>query len=440
MTTTVVGMGKIGLPLAVQFAQSGEIVIGTDLNCETVAKINQGIVPFHGEAHLEEYLLQVVAMGMLSAQLETANAVSRSDTVVVLVPLKLDGSNSPDFDTIDVATMEVSKGLKKGTLVIFETTVPVGTTSERFARILEDGSGLKAGLDFNLAFSPERVLSGRIFEDLQKYPKIVGGKTPKCAERASKFYQRTLTFKDRPDLPKANGVWNVGNCESAEFVKLAETTYRDVNIGLANQFAKYADLIEANVYQVIEAANSQPYSHIHSPGISVGGHCIPVYPQLYLFGDPSASIVSAAREENSTMPEYAINILILKIGRLESKNVLIFGLSYREGVKEDSYSGTYTLSKIIEELAGHAYVYDPLYTDKEIREKGLRPFDKSLRWDALIIHTTHPKLKEFLTTVEQELIIIDGRNVSLNENDLGLNLNNRYVIGNQTALNIDSPL
>ena len=135
-------------------------------------------------------------------------------------------------------------------------------------------------------FSPERVLTGRVFADLRKYPKLVGGIDPESEKRGIEFYESVLDFDERDDLPKPNGVWPMGSAEAAEMAKLAETTYRDVNIGLANQFARFADKNGIDVYAVIEACNSQPYSHIHQPGIAVGGHCIPVYPRLYLHNDP----------------------------------------------------------------------------------------------------------------------------------------------------------
>ncbi len=177
----------------------------------------------------------------------------------------------------------------------YETTLPVGTTRDRWKPMLEKGSGLVEGTDFHLVFSPERVLTGRVFADLRKYPKLIGGLSAAGAARATEFYEAVLDFDERPDLARANGVWDLGSAEAAELAKLAETTYRDVNIGLANQFARFAATAGIDVYQVIEASNSQPYSHIHQPGIAVGGHCIPVYPRLYLWNDPEATVVRAAR-------------------------------------------------------------------------------------------------------------------------------------------------
>src|SRR5262245_35450308 len=172
--------------------------------------------------------------------------------------------------------------------------------------MLEAGSGLTAGKDFFLVFSPERVLTGRVFADLRRYPKLVGGVDEVSAERGVAFYEAVLDFDDRPDLTRANGVWDLGSAEASEMAKLAETTYRDVNIGLANQFARFAATHGIDALKVIEASNSQPYSHIHRPGIAVGGHCIPIYPRFYLWNDPEATVVAAARAANAAMPEYAV--------------------------------------------------------------------------------------------------------------------------------------
>jgi nucleotide sugar dehydrogenase len=238
--------------------------------------------PFPEEAHLKEYLADVVGKGLLEATLDYTEGIKSADVVVVVVPLFVNDKAEPEFSAMDQATALIGSNLKKGSLICYETTLPIGTTRTRFVPLLEKQSGLKAGIDFNVVFSPERVFTGRIFEDLRKYPKIVGGITQECTNKGVGFYTQVLDFDKREDLTKPNGVWAVESSESAEFVKLAETTYRDVNIALANQFAMYADKIGIDVYEVIESSNSQKYSYIHQPGISVGGHCIPVYPQFYL--------------------------------------------------------------------------------------------------------------------------------------------------------------
>jgi nucleotide sugar dehydrogenase len=282
----VVALGKIGLPLAVQFASKGHKVIGADVNERTVELVNAGTEPFPGEHLLGEKLQAAIAAGTLSATTDTAAAVRESEAVVIVVPLFVDADGTPDFGWMDAATKAVARGLQPGTLVSYETTLPVGTTRDRWAPMLEAGSDLRAGRDFHLVFSPERVLTGRVFADLRRYPKLVGGVDEASAKAGVAFYESVLDFDERADLPRPNGVWDLGSAEASEMAKLAETTYRDVNIGLANQFARYADQQGIDVMKVIEACNSQPYSHIHRPGIAVGGHCIPIYPQMYLWNDP----------------------------------------------------------------------------------------------------------------------------------------------------------
>ena len=296
MKIAVVALGKIGLPLAVQFATKGHEVIGCDVNQATVDLINRGLEPFPGETDLAKKLSKVVASGSLTATTDTTSAVAQADAVVIVVPLFVDEAGVPDFGWMDAATEAVALGLKPGTLVSYETTLPVGTTRNRFTPKLEGLSGMVAGKDFFVVFSPERVFTGRVFADLRKYPKLIGGIDAASAAEGIAFYEAVLDFDSRPDLTRANGVWDLGSAEASEMAKLAETTYRDVNIGLANQFALFAESAGIDVQQVIAASNSQPFSHIHQPGIAVGGHCIPIYPRFYLWNDPTATVVRAARE------------------------------------------------------------------------------------------------------------------------------------------------
>ncbi|MFZ1382638.1 MAG: nucleotide sugar dehydrogenase, partial [Scrofimicrobium sp.] len=342
MRVVVVGLGKIGLPLAVRFADAGHVVVGVDVNPVTVDLVNRGVEPFPGEAHLQEKLSELVPAGKLRATTDYGEAVPGADAVVVVVPLFVDDESwEPDFGWMDAATRSLAEHLTPGTLVSFETTLPVGTTRNRWKPLIEEVSGLTEGEDFDLVFSPERVLTGRVFEDLAKYPKLVGGLSESGTARGIEFYQRVLDFDERPDLPRANGVWDMGSAEAAEMAKLAETTYRDVNIGLANQFAVYADKVGLDVNRVIDACNSQPFSHIHRPGIAVGGHCIPVYPRLYLSTDPDASIVRTARMFNAGMPQYVVDQLVNTLGSLEGLRVAVLGASYRGGVKETAFSGVF---------------------------------------------------------------------------------------------------
>jgi nucleotide sugar dehydrogenase len=378
--------------------------------------VTAGEVPFPGETGLDEALKQVVADGRLTATLDGTAAVAEADAVVIVVPLIVDKDGVPDFGPLDAATSAVAAGLKPGTLVSYETTLPVGTTRERFAPMLASGSGLTAGQDFHLVFSPERVSSGRIFADLRRYPKLVGGIDEASTERGVAFYQQVLEFDDRDDLPRPNGVWNLGTSEASELAKLAETTYRDVNIGLANTFARYADRIGVDVAAVIEACNSQPFSHIHQPGIAVGGHCIPVYPRMYLWNDPEAEVVRVAREANAAMPAYAVSLLAEEQGsELAGVRVAVLGIAYRGGVKETAFSGVFPTVEALKERGADVVVADPMYTDEEIRGLGFTPYTvgSGEPVDAAIIQTDHV---EYRTLTPADLpgisTLIDGRRIT----------------------------
>lgn len=413
MKIAVVALGKIGLPLAVQFASKGHSVVGVDVNAATVGLINRGVVPFPGEAQLDELLSQAVSAGTLRATTDYAEAIPDADAVVLVVPLFVDDEARPDFAWMDGATRSLAEHLTPDTLVSYETTLPVGTTRTRWKPMLEDVSGMTEGVDFHLVFSPERVLTGRVFADLRKYPKLIGGLSPEGAARAVEFYEQVLDFDERDDLPKANGVWDLGSAEAAELAKLAETTYRDVNIGLANQFARFAETAGIDIYEVIEASNSQPFSHIHRPGIAVGGHCIPVYPRLYLWKDPHATIVSAARAANADMPNHAVSMLDGALGDLSGLHVVVLGAAYRGGVKETAFSGVFPLVESLRARGAHVLVHDPLYSAGELEGLGFRPYAYGSPVDAAIIQTDHADYHA-LTPADLPGIraLIDGRRVT----------------------------
>lgn len=418
MKIAVIALGKIGLPLAVQFADKGHRVVGVDVSERTVDLVNKAKEPFPGEAHLQKKLSTLVPAGNLRATTNYADAVPGADAVVLVVPLFVDEDTAePDFAWMDAATQSLGEVLTPGTLVSYETTLPVGTTRERWKPMLEAASGLTEGVDFDLVFSPERVLTGRVFEDLRKYPKLVGGLSESGAQRAVEFYQAVLDFDERPDLPRGNGVWDLGSAEAAELAKLAETTYRDVNIGLANQFARFAAKSGIDVYQVIEASNSQPYSHIHQPGIAVGGHCIPVYPRLYLWTDPEATVVSAARAANAGMPDYTIGLLEGAVGDLTGKRVVVLGASYRGGVKETAFSGVFGAVTALKSRGALTFVHDPLYTDDEIVALGFAPYHLGEPVDAAVVQADHAEYRSLMPhDLPGITAFVDGRRVSSAEN------------------------
>ncbi|MFE6995300.1 nucleotide sugar dehydrogenase [Microbacterium sp. NPDC057659] len=414
MRIAVVALGKIGLPLAVQFASSGHDVIGVDVNQRAVDSINAAKEPFPGEAELQERLEELIPAGRLRATTDYAEAIPGADAVVLVAPVFVDDETwEPDFKYMDAATKSLAEHLTPGTLVSYETTLPVGTTRSRWKPMLEEGSGLTEGVDFHVVYSPERVLTGRVFADLRKYPKLIGALSDEGTRRAREFYEAVLQFDERTDLPRPNGVWDLGSTEASEMAKLAETTYRDVNIGLANQFGVFAANHGIDVYKVIEACNSQPYSHIHRPGIAVGGHCIPVYPRLYLSTDPDADIVRVARNFNASMPERLVAQAAGVLGDLSGRRAVVLGAAYRGGVKETAFSGVFPTVAALKQRGAEVFVHDPLYTDDELRGLGFEPFAVGDAAELAILQTDHAVYKTIAPAqIPGIKLLVDGRNAT----------------------------
>jgi nucleotide sugar dehydrogenase len=418
LTIAVVGLGKIGLPLAVQYAQHGHRVIGCDINAQVVEGINAGKSHVGEEPELMVEVPRLVREGLLSATLDTADAVSRANAVVVIVPVFVDADHNVDFRSIDAATQAIGTGLKSGTLVSYETTLPVGTTAGRFRQLLEATSGLKAGDDFYLAYSPERVSSGSIFRDLRTYPKVVGGIDEQSALAGIQFYQSVLEAE----------IISMASADDAEFVKLIETTYRDVNIALANEFAQFADARGLNVAAAIAAANTQPYSHIHSPGVGVGGHCIPVYPYFLLAGledrrmqayesaykskVPMLTLPHYARQINDSMAEYAVRRLQAAIGSLANRPVLILGVAYRGDVREVAFTSAKLLQKALLECGATVYVDDPLFSEDELRALGYTPLTAEVedKIRAIVVQAGHQAYRSLdFNRFSDCQVVLDGR-------------------------------
>jgi nucleotide sugar dehydrogenase len=362
----VVALGKIGLPLATQIARAGHSVVGCDIDPITVDLVNAAQPPFPGEEGLADALAEVVDAGRLKATTNTTQAVAEgADLIIAVPPLLVDSDAQPDWSTLDSVLADIGAGLRPGTTVSIETTVPVGTTRTRVAPALAQHSGLRAEDEFFCVFSPERVYSGRVFRDLASYPKLMGGLSARGEARGVALYRSFLAAE----------VWPMGTAEAAELTKLAETTYRDVNIALANEFARFADRAGVDIDRVIAAANSQPFSHIHRPGVAVGGHCIPVYPRFYLGSDDQALLPATAREINQSMPSYAVDLLEEELGTLAGARVVILGIAYRGNVKEVAFSGAFALRDALLERGAEPLAADPLYDDDELRALGFEPWD-----------------------------------------------------------------
>jgi nucleotide sugar dehydrogenase len=368
MKIAVVGLGHIGLPLAVQYASRGNDVLGVDVAPWIVDAINRGESPHRDEQRLVDAVPQLVAEGRLRATTwEDAAGVREAEAIVVIVPVVVDEEREIDFRPIDAATRDIARHLGRGTLVVYETTLPVGTTRDRFGPMLVQGSGLELDTDFFLAFSPERVLVGRVFLDLARYPKIVGGTSAESTRRAVDFY--------RAALDPGTEITAVTNAETAEMTKLAETTYRDVNIAYANELARYASRNGIDVMEVIGAANSQPYSHIHQPGVGVGGHCIPVYPHFLFNGDAELRIPPLAREINEGMGAFTVDVIEDRVGSLDGQPVLVLGIAYRGDVREDAFSSAFRLRDELLAAGARVYAHDPYFDADHLRRLGFEPYD-----------------------------------------------------------------
>jgi UDP-N-acetyl-D-glucosamine dehydrogenase len=406
MRVAVVGLGHIGLPLAVQYARRGHEVIGCDVDARIVEAINRGVSPHDDESALVEGVPQLVAAGRLRATTDDAEGVRQAQVVVVIVPVVVDAERQIDFGPIDAATRDIASGLQPGTLVVYETTLPVGTTRDRFGPMLAAGSGLTLDRDFFLAFSPERVLVGRVLLDLQRYPKIVGGTSADSTRRAIEFY--------RAALEEGTEVRSVANAETAEMTKLAETTYRDVNIALANEYARYAAKRGIDVVEVIDAANSQPYSHIHAPGVGVGGHCIPVYPHFLFNDEPDLRIPPLARRINEEMAAWTVELLRSRIGSLAGVPVLVLGVAYRADVREDAFSSAFRLRDELAAAGATVYAHDPYFDAEHLRQLGFEPYDLAapVPVRAAIVQAGHRAYRDLDPAAIPGLeLVVDGRNV-----------------------------
>lgn len=406
---TIVGLGKIGLPLAAILANSGNFhVYGADINKFVVETVNKGLSHIKNEPGLDKLLGKAYQSKTLEATTNTTEAVSKSDVVIVIVPVLTKDKGQINYQYIDSAVEEIGKGIKNGTLVIFETTLPTGDTRKRFGKKIEQLSGLTMGDEFYLSYSPERVYSNRIIQDLTNYPKVVSGFNKTSLELASSFYKKGLNCE----------VLQVSSLEVAEFTKVAECVYRDVNIALANELAMFADQLDVNIKEVIKAANSEPLSHLHSPGVGVGGHCIPVYPYFFINNGLEEGLVTEARKINDSMAKYAVKLVEENIGSLKHSNILILGLSFRGNVKEPTKSSTLLLMDELKQKGATVYVDDPLFNSDEISSYGVIPFSKDVLndIDIIILQAFHDEYKEFkFSNFVNCKLVLDGRNV-LDEN------------------------
>ncbi len=419
ITVAVYGLGHIGSPILAAWLLSGARGIGVDIDKRKVELLNGGMSPVR-EPCLEEIFKRARGEGKLWATTNGMEASRESDVKIIAVPTLLEGAGwprGPDLSAIESAAKSISLGLKRGDLVIVESSVPPGTTRNLIKPILE-GSGLKAGKDFGLVYSPERIAEGRALRDIvESYPKIIGGIDKRSTRVASILYSQIAK----------KGVIEVSNDIVAEFEKLAEGIYRDVNIALANELAELARELGIDYDEVRTAANSQPYSHLHMPGTGVGGLCIPVYPHFLSWIAKERglrlTLTEEARKINENMPKKIAELVVEGIKKLgiRSPKVSILGLAFRGDVPDSRMSPTYYL---LEELQRREIditaVHDPLIEeDPRLMELGIpltRDLDKALRLSNIaVIATDHSvyrvKLSELFGKYQNILLVVDGRHV-----------------------------
>ena len=408
MKITVVGGGRMGLPLACMFAKNGGSVIVADINQNIVNSINAGISPYDEEPGLPELMGELHKAARLSATTDTRDAVAQSEVIVVIVPAHLTEERDIDFSILQQASSEIGKGLKPGALVVYETTVAVGGTKRYLIPILEHQSGLKAGVDFHVGYSPERVKANLVLSRLETTPKVVGGLNPLSCEKAVDFYGK---FLGAP-------VDDVGTIEAAEMTKLLGMLYRDVNIALSNEFAAFCEVAGVDFDRVRKSANTDGEANLLEPGIGVGGHCVPVYP--YFLTRESRrlgliqSISETAREVNDRQPVRELERIEQKWKPLKELKVHLLGLGFRPQVKVDTFSPTYTLRDELRRLGADITLEDPYYSELELRKQGFEPSAiKVAKPQVVVLSTAHREFADpdFVSWRSAGVeVVLDGRN------------------------------
>ena len=396
----------MGLPLACTLGKHGASVIVADVNATLVKLINDGICPYD-EPGLPELLSRLYLEGRLSATTATAEATSASDAIIIIVPAHLTAEREIDYRILEAASADVGRGLRKGSLIVYETTVSPGGTKRVLIPTLEKYSGLRAGADFHVAYSPERVKANLVLERLEITPKVVGGFDAESRARAVALYQEYL------GAPIAD----VGTIEGAEMTKLLGMLYRDVNIALANELAAFCEIAGVDFERLRSAVNSDGETNVLVPGIGVGGHCTPVYPYFLTRESRrrgmTQRISEAAREINDHQPARQLDRIAAVWHPLSGQKVHIMGLGFRPSVKVDTLSTAYTLRDALIKRRALVTISDPYYSDEELRQVDFvpgRPEDASV----IVLNTAHPEFAspDFEAWYRAGVqVVLDGRNL-----------------------------
>ncbi len=386
MRISVIGLGYIGLPTAAMFANRGHHVIGTDVDDKKVENVNKGVFAIE-EPGLLAFLRDAFNTGNLRASVE----IEPCDVFIICVPTPIDDGNKPDLSYVESAGKNIASVLQKGNLVILESTVPPGTTINLLKPILEI-SGLTAGKDFDLCHCPERVMPGQILKELTENRRLIGGIDTKSSKRAKELYS---TFVE--------GEIYIADPTTAEFTKLAENTFRDVNIALANELALLCEKHNTDIWKVREMANNHPRVDIHKPGPGVGGHCLPVDPWFLVNGD--SGLITKCREINDGMVEHVEATITANTG--QNGVVAILGTAYKANTEDKRNSPTMKLLGLLDDF--DIRLHDPYV--KEHRKSIDEVVEKA---DTLVLMVDH---RDYIDIVPADIlklmkgdVVIDTRN------------------------------
>ena len=414
MKIAVVGLGYVGLPLSLQFAKSGVNVIGLDIDPEKVEMLNAGRSFIK---HIESSAIAQEIGRKSFAASNDFSEVAKVEAVIICVPTPLNKNREPDISYITKTGQSIAPHLRKGVLVVLESTTYPGTTDEDLRQVLESGSGLKAGSDFHLAFSPEREDPGNPNSKVAEIPKVVGGLTPSCLEKAKALYGKAIKT-----------VVPVSSCRAAEATKLLENIFRSVNIALVNELKVVYDAMGIDVWEVINAAKTKPFGYMaFYPGPGLGGHCIPIDP-FYLtwkareYGQ-NTRFIELAGEVNTSMPQYVIHRVMEALNEqrkpINGSKILLLGLAYKANVDDMRESPTFILLDLLKKRGAEVAYYDPFIpVITPTREHAEWTGTKSVAWekgtisgfDAVVVATAHDAVnyKELGNWAQ---CIIDTRNV-----------------------------
>ena len=394
---SVLGMGYIGLPTACMLANSGFKVLGVDIDEEIINKLNSG------KLHIEEPELEkIFSSAFKNNRLRVSLEPERSDVFIIAVPTPLDHRNKADLSYVISATNKIKEKIKKGNLVILESTSPPGTTRNIVGKIITNGTGFIAGRDYYLAFCPERVLPGKIVYELENNDRIVGGVDKKSSEAAESIYK---TF--------VKGKIFLTDLETSELVKLAENTYRDINIAFANELSLICKDYGIDIREVIKYANMHPRVKILNPGPGVGGHCIPIDPWFILEDtDRKDTLIEKCRKINNSMPFIISEEIAEIVGKYRDPKVTFFGFSYKENVGDIRESPAITINNELMEKGIKVLIYDPLVVNTKYNLSGLEESVKGS--DLVLLFSGHSVFRDIdlksVSNLMRNKNIFDTRN------------------------------